>query len=695
LQWPPHINLVYPFVAPEHLPKARDQIQEYLAKHLDQETPIDIELVQAGGFVQKNSFTVFLTDDGGEDDSPLVSLRTTVLQALGQPGPIRSTPHLTIGQTQGNPLLSQSYLLSKAQRLPKLHFRAGTLAILIRERTTGTQSTDYMRLYGTIDIGASDDIWRPHSPDYWVKLPNSNLPALRPDGDENQQEPLLEHHEVRDEPALCFDPNERKWSPYTYEENNEAEVKEVTVSSYNVLVDTEYPPDHDRDPLVVDTILSDQAMADVLVLQEVSDDFLSYLLSTRQDVAQRYPFVSHGPPSQSDLGPLPSLRNVVILSHYPFRWHSVPFHRKHKSALIAQFTFATSSSRSLGSLVVAGVHLTAGLTDGSVATKKAQMGTLTRYLERHYGNEPWVIAGDFNLVTSTYTIETSVKDESISSETVSTLATIEAEIREAGLSDAWSVARVEGADETSAAASGDLFEGEEGATFDPQNNRLAAGTTTTSHDRPQRYDRILFRSQDSLRVNRFNHFGVPEMIDGVQVVASDHYGVRAKLRMNEASLSTSNEVASSEQPTVEYKRAAGGLTETMRLQSVLEAHGMFPDDNQVNGRRDAFASLQHILLDISDDEDSAQPDIPLVIVPVGSYALGVWTIDSDIDCLCIGTISSKTFFRLARQRLNKAESKGVRILRKVEANTGTMLELSVNGILMDLQYCPAPQVVER
>jgi hypothetical protein len=275
------------------------------------------------------------------------------------------------------------------------------------------------------------------------------------------------------------------------------------------------------------------------------------------------------------------------------------------------------------------------------------------------------------------------------------LSTIEAEIREAGLSDAWSVARVEGVDETSTAASEDLFEGEEGATFDPQNNRLAAGTTTTSHDRPQRYDRILFRPQDSLRIDRFNHFGVPEMIDGVQVVASDHYGVRAKVRMNAATISEGNGAISSEQPTVEHQRAIGSLAETASLHSALEAHGMFPNDNQASDWRDALASLQHILLGTSDDADPVQPEIPLVIVPVGSYAVGVWTTNSDIDCLCIGTISSKTFFKLARQRLAKAEGKGVRILRKVEASTGTMLELSVNGIFMDLQYCPAPQVVKR
>ena len=83
LQWPAHVNLVYPFVAPEQLPRAQQQIREYLAENLDQETPINIALAQAGAFIQKNNMNVYLTDHGGEDvDSPLVSLRTIVLRAL-------------------------------------------------------------------------------------------------------------------------------------------------------------------------------------------------------------------------------------------------------------------------------------------------------------------------------------------------------------------------------------------------------------------------------------------------------------------------------------------------------------------------------------------------------------------------------------------------------------------------------------
>ncbi|EDU45869.1 Poly(A) polymerase type 3 [Pyrenophora tritici-repentis Pt-1C-BFP] len=620
-RWPPHINLVYPFVSPEHLPQAQQQIQDYLAGHRDSADPIDAALVQAGCFTQKNKYTVFLSEDGSNPPSPLESLRTMVLQALGQ-GPARSTLHLSIGQSQDNTMFSRSYLLEKARLLPELKFRVGTLAILVRERTTGSDATDHMHLYGTIDLGSSSDTCISPTSDYWVEPIHSDLKPTDSTEDNidqsTRQDSVAYDRGVQAGSAYCFDDNEYKWSIYTDGDDSEYDVESLTVSSYNVLIDTEYPPTHDRDPSLVRTILSDSAMADILVLQEVSDDFLTYLLGD-SEVQRRYPFASHGPPHQPDIGPLPSLRNIVILSRYAFSWKSVPFHRKHKG------------------------------------------------------------------------------DKSITEETVDALSSIEAAISDAGLLDAWSVARIEAVDQTAPSDGEVLYEGEEGATFDPQNNRLAAGTTTTSHDRPQRYDRILVRSQDVLSVARFNHFGLPEVVDGAQIFASDHYGVRTKLKITDGTvISSATGVEYMEKTIVEHKRVGTTLSESSSITSALAAHGMFPTDEQTRQHQDAFETFRQILLGTLDaTEDSIQPEIPFVMVPVGSYALGVWTSDSDIDCLCIGTISSKTFFKLARQRIIKSDNRGVRILRKVEASTGTMLELSVNGVLMDLQYCPATQVVER
>ncbi|KAF1839782.1 hypothetical protein BDW02DRAFT_10529 [Decorospora gaudefroyi] len=698
-RWPPHINLIYPFVAPESLPQAQHQIREYLAQHVGPTETVDVDLSQAGCFKQKSKYTVFLGESRISSTSPLQSLRTKSVEALGQGG-APSTLHLTIGQSQDNTVFSREFLLAKARHLPVLQFRVGTLAILLRKRTTGADPKDYMSLYGTIDIGASQDIWSPDASDYWVGSLVSNVSGLQlEEGDEDhtvKPEASVYDQEVQPGSTFYFDEEQDKWSICRGEEGSDIDAKAITISSYNVLVDTEYPPTHDRDPLLVSTILADSAMADILVLQEVSDDFISYLLED-VEVRRRYPFTSHAPPSQPDVGPLPSLRNIVIISSYPFNWKSVPFYRKHKGALVAQFgDICTSSSSSSTGLVVAGVHLTAGLTDGAVATKKSQIKSLIGYLRQHHVKEPWIIAGDFNIATSTYTITTALKNKSISSETGAALSSMEAAISDAGLLDAWSVAHLEGADETDATDSAELFEGEEGATFDPQNNRLAAGTTTTSHDRPQRYDRILVRPQDALCIGRFNHFGIPELLDGLQIVGSDHYGVRTTMQLlKNVAEKTGADINTSEQLPVEYRRAITTLADSSDMSSSLTAHDMFPDEEQTERRQNAFALLNQVILGASNFMDPGLSDIPMIMVPVGSYALGVWTAESDIDCLCIGTISSKTFFKLARQRLVKAESQGVRILRKVQASTGTMLELSVKGVAMDLQYCPAARVVER
>jgi endonuclease/exonuclease/phosphatase family metal-dependent hydrolase/2'-5' RNA ligase len=693
-RWPPHINLIYPFVSPDNLPRAQQQIQDHVTEQLDQSEPIEVAMDEAGCFKQKNKYTVFLGESqpsSPSSPSRLADLRTLVLQALGQ-GEARSTLHLTVGQSQDNTMFAREYLLAKARLLPNLQFRAQSLAILVRERTGDSDSTGHMRLYGLIDIGPQDETCSAHPSDFWLRtsagLPSSN----EEEGDEDESIPDYDH-EVRFGSTFCFDQAQDKWSICTIEDQQDTEAKTLSISSYNVLIDTEYPPTHDRDPLLVSTILSESAMADVLVLQEVSDDFLSYILED-VELRKRYPFISHAPPNQPDIGPLPSLRNIVILSNRFFTWKSVPFHRKHKGAVVAYFKgIAKPSFTGSGDVVVAGVHLTSGLTDGSVAAKKSQMRNLTGYLGHYHARESWIVTGDFNLVTSSFTIDTALSNRSISNETVMALSSIESTISDAGLLDAWSVAQIESTNETATGQSEELFEGEEGATFDPQNNRLAAGSSTTSHDRAQRYDRILVRPHNVLRVSRFNQFGLPEDIDGMQVVASDHYGIRATLQMLDDALgNVASDMNSTENLIVEHKRAIATLSESSNMDSALAAHNMLPNKEQKKQRQDAFETLQQVVLGSADDITS---DIPMVMVPVGSYALDVWTSESDIDCLCIGTISSKTFFKLARQRLVKAESQGVRILRRVEANTGTMLELSVNGIYMDLQYCPASRVVER
>jgi 2'-5' RNA ligase len=701
--WPPHINLIYPFVAPEHLPQATDQIKKRFAK-LDSTSPFNVCLNRAGYFAHRLNNTVFLAENKPLNESSLDLLRKIALEAVGQD----TTPcnfHLTIGQSEDQTESSRDFLLSKTNLVPQVNVPITQLAILVREKIQGSEkSANRMRLWGVIALQNAGRHEESTLSEFWIpSTEQQQLDEDYEDDDEDDEksdykEPMTAspfNRKVQPGTTYQYSDITSTWVACMEDSITENAPTTFTVSSYNVLIDSVYPPARDRDPLLLATILSRSALADVLVMQEVSDDFLSYLLADAR-VRKCYPFTTHGPPSQPDISPLPSLRNVVILSKWYLSWEMVPFHRRHKGAVVAKLKSISKngSSESLP-LVIAGVHLTCGLTDGSVAAKRVQLQNLKNHLTRHYPSNPWVIAGDFNITTSSYTIRLAVKNKNISPQTVKTLASMENMLTDVGLVDAWSTARVEGVDQSSI-VSDDLFDGEDGATFNPRENELAAATSGTSHNRPQRYDRILIRPQGMLRVGRFDHFGIPETHEGVQVVPSDHSGIRAAMKIvTEVSGKQLSDEDMLTQHHVQARCASESLVEVVSLTSALDARHMFPTEEEAQCRKEAFSIIKEVILGSSNDEDTKASEIPMVMVPVGSYALGVWTTASDIDCLCIGSISSKTFFKLARQRIHRAEAHSVRLLRRVEASTGTMFELSVNGISMDLQYCPAAQVVER
>ncbi|PKS11588.1 hypothetical protein jhhlp_003353 [Lomentospora prolificans] len=478
----------------------------------------------------------------------------------------------------------------------------------------------------------------------------------------------------------------------------------LVIASYNVLAEFTWPPSQARYPRLIRNLLAETAVSDILILEEVTDDFLSYLLADTQIRAQ-YPFSSHGPPSQEDLGPLPSLLNQVVLSRIPFSWEHLPLKRRHKASAVVIFPSLTAPDGQ--PLILATCHLSQGMTEGAVTAKLGEMRRITDHLRTKWKDSPWIIAGDFNITTSRITIDAALEKKAVTKQTAMRMISLDEDFRGLGLFDAWVLARLgvgESSDDMRQPKDiWDSFEGEQGATFDPTRNVLASKLMGDgANNRPQRYDRILIRPQDTFTVAGFNMFGFPSKDlsdDGEDIdrsPASDHWGIRCLLR--KAGLQTgmqSNTILQME--PVSLKQAPSSLSDLEGLKSLLRRLNGFPTEEDEAIRNGALRTLRSAIMDAfftrnfrGDAQTHLQP--PLVVDPVGSYALGAWSRDSDIDCLCVGPFSSRTFFSVITSHFRK--SSDIKVLRKVKANTGLMLELEVGGIRFDLQYCGSTSIAE-
>lgn len=94
-KWPPHINLVYPFVQPDALPRAVEAAQSAVTQQ--DRKPFNVCLDAAGVFEHRHDNTVYVHDS---DDSHLKDLRAAVLGALGQHDDGAYRSHMTIGQSE-------------------------------------------------------------------------------------------------------------------------------------------------------------------------------------------------------------------------------------------------------------------------------------------------------------------------------------------------------------------------------------------------------------------------------------------------------------------------------------------------------------------------------------------------------------------------------------------------------------------
>ncbi|KAL7927311.1 hypothetical protein ACQKWADRAFT_276343 [Trichoderma austrokoningii] len=687
-KWLPHVTLVYPFVKPEALSDAAEALSGL--DLMPDGDDIFINLEEAGVFSHRRHSTLFIRPKSGQEQKRLSELRDRICRFLGWPKGREYQPHLTVAQSEDAHAAWHQFLLGKVRLVTPLTWNTHQLAILIRDPVSPNKMTASrpMRLWGYIDL-ASRSLVR-----------DSTTLATIPDLPQDIS--LLSSRAT-----FRYDDVNALWKPIAGNlTGTDAELEppgRLVVASYNVMAEFEWPPSSARYPGLVGNILSERASADILVLQGVTDQFLSFLLADG-NIRQQYPYSTHGSPQQLGIGPLPSHLNIVVLSKLPFQWNYLPTAKKHKGFAILTFptirigeTLASHSA----SLVLAACHLSKGLTDTALHTKRDEITTLVEYLKSSFPLNPWVIAGDFNLASSSRSINESLERGEISEKGLEYLQVIDTTMAKAGFQDSWLVTRVGPGESSSTTGSHEsslgLYEGEQGATFDPTSNDLAASSSVVGNSRPQRYDRILVKKYSQLRPHGFNMFGqqaANENGSAFPNFASDHWGIRCLLML--LPREGGNATQSTLNFDVSLHKAALSLGNFEELKASLVSSGQFPTTPEVNLRKEAIDILQRILIEEDATATAAETrsKLQLVLIPVGSFGLGVWTDLSDIDCLCVGNISTRVFFNLAVQKLRKASADGVIILRRVMANTGTMLELEIRGIKFDLQYCAAAAIAQ-
>ncbi|KAF7986588.1 hypothetical protein HWV62_26356 [Athelia sp. TMB] len=426
----------------------------------------------------------------------------------------------------------------------------------------------------------------------------------------------------------------------------------LSVATYNVLHDPSFPANA-RFSALRDVIT--EAGADIICLQEVTDDLLRDLMG---DPTVRKTFGWSNRPANAVME---SERNIVIFAREEFGFEAtrVELGGNHKAAVIARIRTAQ------GLIALAGIHLTAGRSEPILEKKRLELSTLASYLRVHHEADEWVVAGDTNWPDSEpFPLEEELKD-------------------------VWDMAG--------------------GGTYDPQTNVLAAATTRESRN-PQRYDRILVKRGGTLSplADTSRLFGIPP---SGHSPASDHWGVATTLSLyNQAT-----KVTSVPQMQVPPLSVLPTSTTTGELEALCDEHSCLPSAEYNQKLAHAVSTLQILLSDTppttsqatiatADDSTPIQPSptntssVRFIVQPVGSFAMGYHNMSSDVDCVVVGNINSRTFWTLMRSKIRGAaigeDGDIVRLRRFVKDASVQMMELDVNGIKMDVQYCPAGKLID-
>ncbi|KAK0108828.1 hypothetical protein ONS96_002670 [Cadophora gregata f. sp. sojae] len=678
--WPSHLTILYPFLPLSSLPSAMPLLQSALSSLPYHK--LKVVLDEVGVFKHRKNATVYLRPgEGGESEGTLKELRGCVEGLFGlregegtREGVWR--PHLGVGQAArgGNGV---ERLVEQVSKLDDLEWDAKGLVVLRREVDGRMTVCEELRFGGNSELdedggnvkeeGRIDDTgWTPCF-------------AFKNDGYSIEQE---------------------TWSRFSPDSKLEAKHTEnISISTYNIMAEPTAAPFTTRLPLIITSLSSPSPLPpsstlQILCLQEINDESLPLILASPY-ICNTYPYSTHAPSSL-----LPSARNLLTLASQPFTSTVVNFEERHKSALVVEFEMRFGGERR--KLLVANVHLTSGLTDRAVRAKKSQMDNLRNFLlARDNGRESEIVlAGDFNLTTSKRTIETTLSRGLITAETANAVKNV---VDLSVWEDAFLASEliVGGGCENTLLGhgGGEIFEGEKGATFDRTTNPIAAQLDPPIDRSPQRYDRVLYLKSGGISSEKtgFEIFG---FADDQGHVGSDHYGVCALLSIantgSGSGLGSGADIGPSTTKHRDLSRPEAGETITIveddtDFSTLLDPY--LPTANDIAQRRMAIELLQSTL--------SRGPGLEnLILAPLGSYLMGTYFADSDVDILAIGSVSPAKFFDFVGRELRKSDLegdtgsgdsfKGVHFVNSLVS----IVEVVVLGIKFDLQYCQADELVK-
>ena len=457
----------------------------------------------------------------------------------------------------------------------------------------------------------------------------------------------------------------------------------LVVASYNV----------GRRAELVEELLGKNGQADVILLQQVDDKFLEAL--ALHPIGDLYRFSSHVPHSgPSDAVPerLFASGHMVVMSRRPFSWR--PIHVDSVQNITSDIICLAIELLDTP-LVLVGWHMASH----SRKSDEFAVSAMLDHLRSRYDDlRPCVLVGDI------YPFHTYSHGGHDTQDGPGSLTSrFETMLAREGFFDAWLAARCRVGESSSIRNVAPIplaqldaqEEDEEGSTF-VSHEKDPSGRLKR---RRKRRDRIYVRPRGRVRLGGFNIFGPRS--DGMdECGAGFHYGIRCLLEIGDW-CEPCDDMSTIGAKLITKLRQSMGETgpvpvDSILLRNIINDVGGWPSRQEEEYRNTALRLVDETLrFALPDTGSGAATHSHVVVIPTGPFGLGTWTGRSDIDCLCIGPYSFTTFHSLVLQRLKKTQAAGVRLLRRVRAPSGTLLELDVQGIKVNVQYCAAAAVAER